>query len=200
MSEKNLPNWHTVYDEQSVETMPWYNPLLDRDLENALKELRIQTGHFLDLGTGPGTQALELSLKGFKVTGADISTSAVNKAKEKARKKGLKIKFSQDDILASKLKGPFDYVFDRGCFHIFNEEQRKTYMASVHKMLEKGGILFLKCFSTQEPREDGPYRFSPDEIRKTFEELFTLESSKETLFQGTRNPLPKALFCVLKKK
>ncbi|MBI1662851.1 MAG: class I SAM-dependent methyltransferase [Nitrosopumilus sp.] len=36
----------------------------------------------MDLGTGPGTQALELSKIGFKVTGTDISQSAIEKAKK----------------------------------------------------------------------------------------------------------------------
>ncbi len=200
MAVKEFPNWLTIYDEQSVETMPWYSPFLDKDLESALKELRIYSGHFLDLGTGPGTQAIELAAKGLQVTASDVSLTAIKNATEKARKKSLKVKFKQDDILHTKLKGSFDYIFDRGCFHIFEEEKRKDYIASVHKILGYGGILFLKCFSSQEPREEGPYRFSEEDIRKAFAPFFELQSAKETVYQGTRNPLPKALFCVLKKK
>ena len=196
---KEFPNWLTIYEEQSAETMPWYTPVLDRDLETALRELRIFSGHILDLGTGPATQAIELSIKGFKVTGSDISAGAIKRAKEKAKKKGAKIKFAQDDILASKLKGPFDYIFDRGCFHVFDEEKRKTYPAAVHKMLAPKGLLFLKCFSIQEPGDQGPYRYQESDLQIIFKDLFTIESVKETLYQGTLNPVPKALFCVLKK-
>ena len=196
---KEFPNWQTIYDEQSAETMPWYTPVLDRDLESALRELSIFSGHILDLGTGPATQAIELSIKGFTVTASDISSGAIKRGKEKAKKKNAKVKFSQDDILASKLKGPFDYIFDRGCFHVFDEEKRKIYPPAVHKMLAPKGRLFLKCFSVQEPGDYGPYRFSLGDIESIFQNLFTVESVKETIYQGTLSPVPKALFCVLKK-
>jgi hypothetical protein len=59
----------------------------------------------------------------------------------------------------------------------------------------------LKCFSEKEPlRDTGPYRFSPDVIKKIFEERgFKLQSSRETVYQGTLNPLPRALFAVISK-
>ena len=55
---------------------------LDHDLENELKSKNYGSGNFLDLGTGPGTQALQLSKFNFKVTGTDISQSAIEKAKK----------------------------------------------------------------------------------------------------------------------
>jgi methylase of polypeptide subunit release factors len=49
--------------------MPWYNEKLDSDLEEELHRRKITNGKFLDLGTGPGTQAIWLAKKGFKVIG-----------------------------------------------------------------------------------------------------------------------------------
>ena len=59
------------------------------------------------------------------------------------------------------------------------------------------GILFLKCFSDKEPRQEGPYKFSQGEIRDLFSESFQIDSVKETVYQGTLDPLPKALFVVM---
>ena len=62
--------------------MPWYEANLDHDVENEITSRSLNSGNFLDLGTGPGTQAIQLSKYGFQVTGTDISNSAIEKAKK----------------------------------------------------------------------------------------------------------------------
>ena len=68
-SEKDFPNWDNLYKSQNVETMPWYNKNLDSDLEEELEKRKITKGTILDLGTGPATQAVQLSKKGLQVIG-----------------------------------------------------------------------------------------------------------------------------------
>jgi hypothetical protein len=58
-----------------------------------------------------------------------------------------------------------------------------------------------KTFSAKEPsRGGGPNRFSIDEIDSIFSDRFVRESFMETVYQGTLDILPKALFVVLRKK
>ena len=71
-SEKCFPSWDSLYKSQKVQTMPWYNENLDTDLEEKLERRKITKGRILDLGTGPATQAIQLSKRGLKVTGSDI--------------------------------------------------------------------------------------------------------------------------------
>ncbi|MGH2416536.1 MAG: hypothetical protein ACRDEA_23140 [Microcystaceae cyanobacterium] len=52
-NKRSFPNWEQLYQEQPVETMPWFHPELDRDLAQALAELHLEAGTVLDLGTGP---------------------------------------------------------------------------------------------------------------------------------------------------
>lgn len=111
------------------------------------------------------------------------------------------IEFIVDDILDTKLKkDSFDYVFDRGCFHVLEPSSRHRYVSQVSKILRDGRLLFLKTFSAKEPSMDGPYRFSIDEINSIFGDRFVMDSFKETVYQGTLDILPKALFIVLRKK
>ncbi len=78
---------------------------------------------------------------------------------------------------------------------------RQRYVDKVSRILRDGGLLFLKIFSAKEsPRGGGPYRFSIDEIDSIFTERFVTDSFKETVYQGTLDILPKALFVVLRKK
>jgi ubiquinone/menaquinone biosynthesis C-methylase UbiE len=109
------------------------------------------------------------------------------------------IKFVVDNILDSDFKDNyFDYIFDRGCFHVFSEEDRPKYYNQIKRILKQKGILFLKCFSIDEPMKDGPYRFSHNDIQNIFSKNFQINEIKKTIYQGTLDPLPKALFSVMK--
>lgn len=197
--QRELPNWKQIYQEKNVESMAWFNPDLDADLEQALTKLNLHQGNVLDLGTGPGTQAMVLAERGFKLTATDISDAAINRAEAIAKEKNLEITWKQDDILNSNLNQQFDFVFDRGCFHVFHPEQRQDYLRVVSNLVKPKGYLFLKCFSHLETREGGPYRFTPEEISAIFSSHFNVCSVEETVYQGTLDPIPKALFCILEK-
>ncbi|NOY52726.1 MAG: class I SAM-dependent methyltransferase [Deltaproteobacteria bacterium] len=199
MMKREFPDWEKLYQEEEVESMPWFRPTLDDDIAAALEEWKIKPGAVLDNGTGPGTQAIALAERGFQVTATDLSETAIVKARSRADKAGAKIDFRQDDILKSRLDGGFDLICDRGCFHVVSPEERPVYVETVHRLLREEGILLLKCFSRLETREEGPYRFSPEEIRTLFEGRFRILEIRESLFRGNRRPFPKALFSVMRR-
>jgi len=190
--------WEKLYRETETSKMPWYYAELDPDLEAALRGRKIKHGSVLDIGTGPGTQAMALARLGFEVTATDISTAAIRLCRDKARQEGLSIRFQADDILHSKVAPSFDVIFDRGCFHALPPSERKQYTEIISALLRPSGVFFLKCFNIKETMEGGPYRFSPDDIRKLFSPNFKVLSIEETVYQGTMSPLPKALFVIMK--
>jgi cyclopropane fatty-acyl-phospholipid synthase-like methyltransferase len=196
---REFPHWKELYQHQEIESMPWFNPELDDDLENALDELDLRSGSALDIGTGPGTQAIHLARRGFSVTATDISEAAIRVASEKARKQDIEITWVEDDILDTRLDRQFDIIFDRGCFHVLAPERREDYARIVSGLLKTGGYLFLKCFSRLQPGEQGPYRFTPEQIQEIFGGRLSVLSVKETVYQGTLDPLPHALFCAIRK-
>jgi ubiquinone/menaquinone biosynthesis C-methylase UbiE len=201
--EKDFPDWNNLYNTQNVETMPWYNENIDSDLEEELERGKISKGRILDLGTGPATQAIQLAKRGLEVTGSDVSEAAIRRARELYvhNNKNMKIDFIVDDILNSKIRDKmFDCVFDRGCFHVLPIDKRLIYIKEIKRILDDMGILFLKCFSIKEPRQEGPYKFSKDGIRQLFRNDFIIMSVKDTVYQGTLDPLPRALFVVMSKQ
>jgi len=197
--ERTFPNWENLYQEQAVESMPWFHLELDPDVEKTLNQLNLTTGTALDIGTGPGTQAMALAARGFQVTATDLSQTAIQKAAEKSQEKGLNIDWQQDDVLNSKLAGEFDLILDRGCFHVLPPERRQDYVSLVHKLLKPKGYLFLKCFSHLETRENGPYRFTPEEISEIFSSKLQVISVEETVLSGNLESPPLALFCMMEK-
>ena len=141
-----------------------------------------------------------MSNLGFDVTGSDLSENAIKKAKNLS----TKVNFVTDDFLNSKLpENEFDFIFDRGCFHIFDIEQRANYVTQIKRILGNNGILFLKCMSIEEkelPEDEGPHKLSKSELKQVFSNDFEIKTIKDAVFQGTLNQFPKALFSVLEKK
>jgi 2-polyprenyl-3-methyl-5-hydroxy-6-metoxy-1,4-benzoquinol methylase len=67
-----------------------------------------KTLQILDVGCGTGRHSIEMSLRGYRMTGIDLSESMLAKARQKAGDQNLTIEFLQHD--ARKL--PFDGRFD----------------------------------------------------------------------------------------
>ncbi|HYK96502.1 MAG TPA: class I SAM-dependent methyltransferase [Candidatus Dormibacteraeota bacterium] len=126
----------------------------------------------LDSGCGSGEHALLAATSGLIVTGVDISRLAIERARAKARQRGLSAEFLVGDVLdlahVERLEPPFRTVIDTGCFHTFSDEERVRYAASLAAVVEPGGVLFLLCFSEHTPGTDGPRRVTEPEILDTF--------------------------------
>jgi len=198
MTEQRNFNWETIYKSMKINEMPWYSPELDNDLQDAVDKLGLKSGTFLDIGTGPATQAHKLAERGFDVTGTDISEDAILLAKQAY----TAIEFIQDDILKTKLTKKFDFIFDKGCFHVIDEDKREVYVKNVFNLLNDSGLLFLKCFSDKMPETGkGPHLISEKTIRETFERDFFINEIHDTEFKNDRAPRPpKALFVIMKRR
>jgi len=64
----------------------------------------------LDVGCGTGRHSIELSKRGYQVTGIDLSDSQLVRAREKAEKQGLNIDFLKHDARNLPFENEFDLV------------------------------------------------------------------------------------------
>jgi RimJ/RimL family protein N-acetyltransferase/SAM-dependent methyltransferase len=64
----------------------------------------------LDIGCGTGRHAIELTRRGYKITGVDLSDSQLQRAREKAEAAGLDITFLRNDARNLPFKDEFDVV------------------------------------------------------------------------------------------
>ncbi len=193
--------WEDVYRHAKTEDLPWYYAGLDADVKAAIRGLGAKRGRFLDLGTGPGTQAVGLAKLGFDVVGVDISRTAISKARARARAGNAKIRFIVDNILDTALKPKqFDFILDRGVFHTMKPEGRMRFIRTIRRLLKADGVYLMKCFSTKTPGTWGPHRFTKGMIKEYFGKYFEIVSIRDSLFQGKFGDRPKTLFCVMKPR
>jgi SAM-dependent methyltransferase len=96
----------------------------------------------LDIGCGTGRHSIELSLRGYQVTGIDISPSMLNRAKEKASEKNLKINFQIQDARNLSFNQEFDLaiMICEGAFPLMEtDEMNFQILGSVYKSLTANG-------------------------------------------------------------
>ncbi|TWT63881.1 multidrug efflux RND transporter permease subunit [Rubinisphaera italica] len=166
------------------------------------------TGSVLDSGCGTGENALYFAERGCDVTGVDLLSTPIEKALEKAAERGLEATFVQLDALKlSELNQTFDNVLDSGLFHVFSDEDRQEYVNELSRVMHPGAKLYLQCFSDNEPAGPGPRRISPEDLHKTFDKGWEIESITPChyLVRDDNNRQytsggPHAYFCEIRKR
>lgn len=117
---------------------------LDGDFAEALASLGIKRGRLLEIGAGLGTQAVQYARLGFDVTATEVSDTAIEQASALAANMKTNVTFVNDNILFSRLSGPYDVIVDRGCYTILPGDLLGDYARNVSRLLAKDGILLLK--------------------------------------------------------
>jgi SAM-dependent methyltransferase len=127
-------------------------------------------GAVLDAGCGTGENALHIARLGLTVLGVDVAETALAIAREKAATVGSTIKLefvAADAFQLERLGRSFKTVLDCGLFHTFDGEERPGYVASLARVTEPDGTLYVLCFSNEGP-DTGPHPVSQEELRTAF--------------------------------
>jgi SAM-dependent methyltransferase len=163
-----------------------------------LADAGLLTGRVLDCGCGTGEHALLAASHGADATGIDLSPTAIELARAKAASRALEVRFEVGDALdlgGLDLGGldpggsarAVDVIIDSGVYHVFSDEDRPRYVASLASVLRAGGTVYLMCFSDRQPGDFGPRRVRQDELRASFSDGWTVESIAADTFEI--NPL-----------
>ena len=140
------------------------------------------SGSVLDLGCGTGENILFLAARGFVAVGIDGAPTAIKKARAKATARGLSVRFEIADALDLSLPETFDTAIDSGLFHVFSDEERPRFRASLARVVRPGGTYFLMCFSEREPGDWGPRRVTQAEIRSLFRDRWRINAIEPSAF------------------
>ncbi|MGW8887977.1 class I SAM-dependent methyltransferase [Streptomyces sp. NPDC055749] len=143
-------SWWDGFYAYRARAVPFFVAKPDENLVSYADRGLITPGRALDLGCGPGRNALHLAALGFEVDAVDLSPAAIAWAEERANEAGADVRFHCGDAFApttAELTGPYDLVYDSGCFHHLPPHRRISYLALLDRVLAPGGHLALTCFA-----------------------------------------------------
>lgn len=176
--------WDRFYADRS-RPVPFFAAKPDENLVSYLERGLIKPGRALDVGCGPGRNAVHLVAAGFTVDAVDLSEEAIAWASDRAREAGVTVDFRCGDAFAAT--GPYDLIYDSGCFHHLPPHRRVSYLAMLDRALAPGGHFALTCFTVDEgssrpdadfyrnPQLDGGVGYTPESLRWIFSDLEQVE-------------------------
>jgi SAM-dependent methyltransferase len=191
------PSWNESYASGQL---PWDTGQPEPLLVEFVTSGAVAPCPALEIGAGTGTNAIWMAERGFDVLGVDISSLAVERADAKMERRALRCRFAAIDFLAAPLPdGPFQFVFDRGCFHVFDEPgERQRFAAQVAAALAPDGLWLSLIGSTEgPPREVGPPRRSARDITLAIEPALEIVELRSAEFRGSN---AKAWFCLSRQR
>lgn len=181
--------------------LPWDTNEPDEYLKELVKSGTITPSKALEIGCGTGTNSLWMASQGFSVLAVDISQEAIAQAKQKKKDKSPSCDFETMDFLHDEsLPCSFDFVFDRGCFHIYDmESERSLFARQVSRVLKINGIWVSLIGSTEGgARETGPPRRTAIDVIKAIEPYLEIIELRSILFNTNLPISPQAWLCIAK--
>ncbi len=99
----------------------------------------------LDLGCGDGRHSLELSRRGYRVTGLDLSEELLDRARRRTAEEGLDITFIQGDMRDAPGVSAFDLVVNFfTSFGYFSEDRENArVLDAIARSLRPGGRFLM---------------------------------------------------------
>jgi cyclopropane fatty-acyl-phospholipid synthase-like methyltransferase len=140
--------WENFYIDRNKE-IPFFK--IKGPDENLVEYFKngLAPNRVLELGCGPGRNAVYMAKKGCKVDALDIAENAIEWAKERAMEEGVDIDFHCVSVFDFDFEPhSYDFIYDCGLFHHLAPHRRLTYIEMIKKALKKDGHFGIVCFNT----------------------------------------------------
>jgi SAM-dependent methyltransferase len=150
-------------------------------------------GRAIDIGCGTGTNVVTLASAGWKVTGVDFAPRAIQLARQKVRRAGLRAELLvRDATTLHGIDGPFDFALDLGCFHGIPRDGQIKYLEQLRRILARDGFWLMYGFIKPEP-DPARSGLAQEDIDRISVRV-TLISRRDGLDDGRRKPSAWFLF------
>jgi len=147
---------------------PWDSGITPPEVVEVIEWGVVPLGRAIDLGCGTGTNAIYLARRGFEVIGVDSAVLAILKARRKARRAGVHVRFHLGLVTRLDfLPWPADFALDIGCLHGLWPADRPAYAAALSRAVRPAGHYLLYAWGNR-----GWAGLDPPEVAALFQDAF----------------------------
>jgi ubiquinone/menaquinone biosynthesis C-methylase UbiE len=197
-------HWEKIYETKEETDFSWFQPYPKTSIEFISLFKLPKEAKIVDIGGGDSHLVDALLEMGYKnVSVLDISSKAIDRAKERLGAKAETVQWIISDITEFEPAVEYDFWHDRAAFHFLTTEvEIIRYLSIVNRAIKKEGHLVLGTFS-----ESGPLKCSGLEIKqyteasmsslfeKDFKRIKCIEETHVTPFKIMQN----FVFCSFQK-
>ncbi|GAA0339197.1 class I SAM-dependent methyltransferase [Bacillus carboniphilus] len=140
--------WEDFYEDREKD-IPFFK--VQAPDENLVEYFNsgLKPNRVLEIGCGPGRNAIFMAQQGCKVDAIDISDNAIKWAKERAERAEVQVDFHCVSLFDYSIEpDTYDFIYDCGMLHHLPPHRRLTYLETIKSALKKDGHLGLVCFTT----------------------------------------------------
>ena len=144
--KRTRPWWEELFNDDYIRTMAKITDAQIAEEASFIEEsLGVAPGAMvLDLACGTGRHAIELTRRGYKMVGFDLSLAMLARAADEASDRTQKLNFVQGDMREMTFENTFDGIYCwNTSFGFFEEEKNAQVVQRVHKALRPGGQFLL---------------------------------------------------------
>lgn len=141
---------------EDAESQPQFAETLSAFLDREESGREPPYGSALDLGCGSGIWGVRLAERGWRVTGVDIVSKALDRARDRVRSAGVDMRVLHGDATSLREAGVgsgFRLVLDTGTFHGLGPDQRRSMGREVSSIAASDATVLLLVWR---PRRRGP--------------------------------------------
>ena len=147
-------------DADRGKPIPFFEPKPDENLASYLVRGLLAPGRALELGCGPGRNAIHIASFGFTVDAVDLSPTALAWAGERARCRRPGPVPPDRHLLGRPASRPYNLVYDSGCLHHLPPHRRVSYRDLLERVLAPGGCFGLRASRLEPWAPNSPTRIS----------------------------------------
>jgi SAM-dependent methyltransferase len=142
LSDRSLYDWPEYYD--------WTSTGLDRDVTYYSELAKQSGGPVLELGCGTGRCSLAIARLGIPVVGLDLSSSMLQRARQKAEEMGLTdhVRWIEADMTEFALNEQFPLIIIpyRSFLHLLSIREQLAALKRIREHLRDDGLLAFNIF------------------------------------------------------